>query len=121
MNQLNFNSHPELNDKEFVVAALCVFNGQKPKDISAQELTQTLAYLQSLGGGAGGRFAMVQGWIDGGFVGNSDDNWFMNIPSWGWLLVIPVGLVTAAYLAWRAYRNQLTDAIDAGNSHGGGY
>lgn len=123
MNQVNFNSHPELSNQEFAHAALVVFNGPGiPVDDAGVQAA--VSYIESHGGGAGGRYALIfdpaDGWIAQGYSGNSDDNWFKNIPTWAWLIIVPIAVGAFAYLAWRAWGGTIKAAM-AENGNGGSH
>jgi len=118
VNQLNFNSHPELNDLAFCTAAMNVYNGAVP---AATSVNDALRAVHSAGGGAQGRFALVQGWDDQGFDGNSDDDWFKHLPSYAWLVAVPVAVVTGIVLVWRAWGHLVKAEVPGGNGNSNGY
>jgi len=123
MNILNFNSHPELSDQEFAIAATSVFNGITPAQVGNP--VNAIKYIQQHGGGAAGRYALIydpsSGWLAQGYSGNADDNWFLNVPSWAWAIVIPAALITAAYLAWRAWGGKVKEAMRGEGGSSSGY
>jgi hypothetical protein len=116
--QWNFNSHPELDDTDFATAALNVFNGSPPTKQSVQDAKS--AILGS-GGGAAGRYALIDGWISQGFDGNADDNWFRNIPSWAWVILVPVAAGIGLICVWKAYGGVIKDVTSGNGSGGNGY
>lgn len=101
----NFNSHPELDDRQFVIAAMNVLFGQQPSDKSVNDALSYMAAGHS-------RFELIfgpsNGWLQQGYSGNYGDNWFVYVPAWAWLVAglgaavgaIVIVLGTAKKLYW---------------------
>jgi len=122
MNQLNFNSHPELTDYEFAAAAIHVFNG---KPGLASSAAQAEAYIQGAGGGASGRYALlfdpVNGWVAQGYHGNADDPWFANVPNIAFAVIIPVAIVVAVVTTYRSYKYLIKEVTSSNGGNNGSY
>lgn len=105
----NINTHPELDDNDFVLA-LCrtVFDpNTKESDKGYQD---SLAYYNGFGGK--GRTEMLKAWKAAGNNGNYNDPWLYNIPPWAGIVIVPVVAIVAAVLLWKAYGHHLTKSIN---------
>jgi len=118
MNSWNFNSHPELSDTDFCKAVHYVIFGSG----IGGGLNNALAFISANGGGAQGRFGLIQSWINQNFTGSYDDSWLQNIPSLAWVVIIPVVAIVAAVVAWRCWgyllKRTANSAMNGSNSDG---
>jgi len=111
ISSINFNTHPELSDEQFAIDLASVYNGVAPK---AGQLPNWLSQIQK-----GGRYSLYQSWVNGGYAGNSDDNWMKIIPSWAVVAAIVVAIAAAGYMAYRAWGHLLKDASNSVDGNGG--
>jgi len=124
LSSLNFNSHPELTDEQFAIAAMNVYFGTPPTQSSVDQAVTTIV---TNGGGAAGRYSVIwgtgsgsaNGWLAQGIQGNADDNWFRNIPTWFWIAFVPIIGIVAVIAAWKAWGHLAKDAMkESGSSNG---
>jgi len=122
LSAINFNSHPELSDDEWIIATFNVAYGQGPNQ---QSIDNARTAIISSGGGAQGRYALIfgpGGWVPSGTQGNWDDNWFRNLPTWSWIVFVPIVAIATVFAAWRAWGHIVKETMEeSGNGSSKGY
>jgi hypothetical protein len=122
---LNWNSHPELDDSDFVTAAVRVLfdPGYMPSD--PRSGTSHSDWVSEVA--QEGRWGLISRWKSGsdksGYAavpGNYSDPWFANVPGWSWMVVIPVAGIVSFILLWKAYGHLIKKTMNVeGNGSDG--
>jgi len=116
----NFNTHPELSDEQFVYTAASIYIGQPPSyfynwgNPAGAWISWETEYIQQ-----NGRYAWFTAFCNFYPGGNSSDSWFYNLPNWTWVVVLPVGAITAAIMLWRAWGKGLWQSVTKESGNGG--
>jgi len=113
----NFSSHPELSDSDFVTIAIYRFTGN-PNFVWSTSAGATFSdNVQAVG--SMGRQAWIESVFQNWGTGNTTDGWFYNVPPWSWAVVVPIVVIVAGILLWRAFGSDLTKMVPKGNGSSG--
>jgi len=114
----NFNEHNELSDLDFLMHFMNVVQGYPANDctpayFSSSNFGNGTWLSGQLGSVANSRYQFYQGyvaWANGAGVAIAENtNWLQYIPSYTWLIAIPVTAIVGVILVWNAWGKSIFD------------